>query len=294
MTPKIQLALTLSLLSAVGCGGGDDIDPDPVPGPVWNETVRYTCPTPGGVEYLYVCPGGGTSCPPGVAHPSLIGCTSVSAPYPWQQDPETLDAWLGGLAVACELDCVEQVNEQAADLGRDVITNDCGGAVTEATYTLQNCAVEAMGAPRTQELELTWTPAVGSPVTAAATARYALSAGRPQVLRLVSLAVAPFEVATGSADATALLGYPSGTRIAVTELQLEGIDDVSLSAANTGRIPAGAARIVASIEVTEPGGSPARSEIRGTNPWDIGVSHGRAGLAVVPVDDTLGGTLTAR
>jgi hypothetical protein len=289
-----RLSLALPLLLAACDLDGDGTPDDGTPTPVWQgNTVSYSCPT-SGVDYLFVYPDNSGGTWDGIAHPSLTGyCAPVAEPYPWK-DQATLDPFIAGLVQACRLDCVEQVTYEAAMSGRDVVTTDCAGAVTDANYVLQNCTVEPMGAPETQRFDLTWAPPVGSPLTVPATAVFALSSGRTQTLRLSALTFDRFEFTTASSDATVLLGYPSGTRVAVTDLQLEGVVDVALGSTGAGRIPAGTVRIVAVLEVTEPSARTVRTEIRGVNPWDLSLSHVRGELSFDPVADALGGTLTAR
>jgi hypothetical protein len=285
-----RLALA-GLLLASGCDFFSDGDYDGVPVEPWHgDTVAYHCPV-SSVSYAYVCAGGIAGLCDGWAHIYPHGCVSVSQPYPWEDDDD-LAAFLADLVDRCELDCIEQVDDQAEAMGRDLFITDCGGAISEADYMKRNCTTDPMAAPQTQRFELTWAPLGGAPVTATGWARYALSEERTPTLRVSALTVDQFEITTRGADVTALLGYPSGTRIVVTALRLDPFD-VPLSS-GTGRLPVGAAFTTAAVEVTEPGQTTVRTEIRGTNPWPLSLTHARGALSLAPVADGFGGTFTAR
>ena len=261
----------------------------------WNgATARYTCPTPHGVDYGYVCDASGGYCN-GVAHPDLGGCVAVTRPYPWP-DPATLDPWLAGRVASCQSECSAEVDAEATALGRDVITDDCAGGVDEATYTLQNCTLDPMGAPQQRRLDLTWSPAWGGTVRSTGSIRYAVATSRSGVrtLRLSNLEVAGFALTTQTFDATVLLPFQGGTRLVVGDVALRPID-LTLDRYGSARIPAGHAVITSTVSVTEPGGRETRQVLTTTNPWELSVTwSSQTGLSFSVVTDPFGGTLTAR
>lgn len=263
-------------LLATGCEalGLDPADP-------WNgETVSWWC-SPGEVQYTYASPL------PGAAHPSPQGCYQASNPDapPWNDQ----DAWADTLYQLCTTECSNEVDQEAASLGRTVLGDTCYQVTDDQIgWTRSNCNAD-QAYEKERELQLTYTPPFGDPVSAKGTLSYTVHrerTGSTLELGKISLAT-PLSIATGTRDATALLGFPEGTLVSVNQVAMLPLS-LPLDRYGNATLNDGDLNMEAYITIREPGAVPLTQVMSTKVPFRIDVSSGRE-LTISSWSDGFGG-----
>ncbi len=193
------------------------------------------------------------------------------------------------MANLCAAECPDAVRDQACDLGR-YAENIQGCDTFYASWQTVDCTTEAK---LVQELEVTYHPPVGDPMSVSGSVSYTLDkpgrSGRGGMIWSIDID-SPLQLTGGLKDATVLLGYPEGTTIEVRSVALKSAAALDLDSDDAGTLRDGMVSIRADVTVTEPNSSPRTLPLLADVPMTLDIVASDDGLSIDKVSGPLGGT----